>query len=291
MTGKFAIVTVSSNDFALGSAVALSSFRHANRWFDGDAVVIATDLEDDRRALIEAAAPTHVRAPSAELTRRIDALCEARPDIAPKRLRFWSLESFALSGYDKVLFLDSDIVVTGDFGELFRRPEPFLVAPDNATLRGTWRDRVSFAPVAADAPGGVASFNAGMMLIGRELLEGRISRDLFDLLDPAAWAGVETAHTDQLVLNRRLAEHATLVDLCYNLPIGHRTAGEQWEGRPMEEVRMFHFNGPRKPWKPARIAGRAIEDRIVGYALGKWHRAFERMIAQTHLARLGVAAR
>ena len=76
MTGRFAIVTVSSNDFALGSAVALSSFRHANRWFDGDAVVVATDLSDDQRALIEAGAPAHVRAPSAELTRRIDALCD-----------------------------------------------------------------------------------------------------------------------------------------------------------------------------------------------------------------------
>lgn len=291
MNGKFAVVTVSSNDFALGTAVALSSFRHANRWFDGDFVVLATELEDDRRALIGAGAPTHLRAPSAELTRRVDALCEARPDIAPKRLRFCSLESFALSGYDKVLFLDSDIVVTGDFGDLFGRPEPFLVAPDHATLRGTWRDRASFAPVAADDPGGVASFNAGMMLIGRELLDGRISRDLFDLLDPNAWVGVETAHTDQLVLNRRLAEHATLVDLCYNLPIGHRTAGEQWEGRPMDEARMFHFNGPRKPWTPARIAGRAIEDPIVGYGLAKWHRAFDRMVAEAHLARLADTAK
>jgi len=131
MSDKFAVVTVSSDDFALGSAVALASFRQSNRWFSGETVVIATDLSDDRRALIRAAGPTEFRAPSNELLRRIDALCDARPELRTRRLRFCSLESFALAGYDKVLFLDSDTVVSGDFEELFRRPEhakrfPFL---------------------------------------------------------------------------------------------------------------------------------------------------------------------
>ena len=47
MSDKFAVVTVSSDDFALGSAVALASFRQSNRWFSGETVVIATDLSDD----------------------------------------------------------------------------------------------------------------------------------------------------------------------------------------------------------------------------------------------------
>ena len=182
MSDKFAVVTVSSDDFALGSAVALASFRQSNRWFSGDTVVIATDLSDDRRALVRAAGPTEFRAPSNELLRRIDALCDARPELRTRRLRFCSLESFALAGYDKVLFLDSATVVSGDFEELFRRPEPFIAAPDKATLIGKRRDQTSFEPVDANDPAGFASFNAGMMLIGHALLAGTVYADLLDLL-------------------------------------------------------------------------------------------------------------
>lgn len=286
MIGKLAVATVSSGEFALGSAVALASFRQTNRWFDGDFVVIAAGLAEKQRALIEAGGPVQFREPSSELRDRIDTLCDARPDLGPKRLRFYSLESFALNGYDKVLFLDSDTVVTGDFEELFSRPEPFIAASDNATLRGKRRDRTSFAPVAEDDPDGLAGFNAGMMQIGCELLNEEVFGDLLALLDTAEWAGVETHHTDQLVLNRRFAGQATLVDHSYNLTIGHRNSGELWQGRALDEVRMFHFNGPRKPWLPERIADRAIEDPAVGYGLAKWHRAFERMVAEGHLARV-----
>ena len=290
MSDKFAVVTVSSDDFALGSAVALASFRQSNRWFSGETVVIATDLSDDRRALIRAAGPTEFRAPSNELLRRIDALCDARPELRTRRLRFCSLESFALAGYDKVLFLDSDTVVSGDFEELFRRPEPFIAAPDKPTLIGKRRDRTSFESVDANEQAGLASFNAGMMLIGHDLLDGTVYADLLDLLEPDAWKGVKTDHTDQLVLNRRLAPQTMLVDPLYNLPVGHRIAAQLLQGRSVEEVCMFHFNGPRKPWKPDHIVERAIDDPVVGCALAKWHRAFERMVAEARLGRLATSA-
>mgnify|MGYP002831473879 CR=1 FL=1 len=40
-------------------------------------------------------------------------------------------------------------------------------------------------------------------------------------------------------------------------------AAQLLQGRSVEEVCMFHFNGPRKPWKPDHIVERAIDEAVV----------------------------
>ncbi len=285
-TGKarFALVTVSSDGFATGTAAMIASFRRTNPWFTGDIVIVADSLHEGARRLLTSDRAVRIVAAEPFWREAIDHLCVERPQLAKKRDRFLSLSALTLGGYDKLLFLDSDTLVAGDFGELFARPEPLLACADSATLRGERRDAGRFVRIDADSKDGIASFNAGMMLVDCTLLTDAIRNALLAGLAPGEWDRVETGHTDQLILNRVLAPSVTLVPSCFNLLLGQYRRGIAPPAIRASEVRLFHFNGPAKPWDASRMAPAAAERSLILYAWRAWHRALEDHLAMFHLA-------
>ena len=280
------LVLCTSESFALGTAVALASFRARNPWFAGESIVFAEHLGEEARNQIKAAGAATIRTPGPELVDRLDALCAARPDLAARRGRFLSLAAFALKGEGRVLFLDSDVVVTADFSELIAHEGELLVAPDSASLRGERREATTFLPT--DRKDDVISgFNAGMMVIGSGLRFGDAYSNLVDRLRPESWDGVKSGHTDQLLLNRMFGERATHVSPRYNLMVGHHARGFARAPVAASEVAMFHFNGPVKPWDTPGMARAALADPLVHHAWSKWQQALREMIAANHLSGIG----
>ena len=104
----------------------LDSFRRHNEWFDGDIIIIHDSLRPQSIAQLQNSFErVTMRKPGPDLNAQINSLVAAVPDIRSRRSRFLSLETFSLSGYDKILFCDSDLLFRGDVGDLFATVSSF----------------------------------------------------------------------------------------------------------------------------------------------------------------------
>lgn len=281
---SIALATVTSPSFLVGTQVMIHSFLAHNRWFDGDIIVFCADPDDRVAPTLEAQFPrVSCRRASAELDAAIDHLVAARPDLATRRDRFLSLESFALTGYDKVLFCDSDLLFQGDVAGLLEGETRLVACPDGAMLRGNRRDRMTLEEIAADDGDPLAtSFNAGLMLIDAALRGPAIAEALRARLAPTAWQAVLSQHTDQAVLNLEFHECVTLVSTAYNLMIGHRIDSHASEPVRLSEAKVLHFNGPAKPWRMDRQLAGASRDAALIEALRYWYDAYLAMLTAHH---------
>jgi alpha-N-acetylglucosamine transferase len=236
-----ALATVTTNSFLPGTLVMLHSFRKHNPWFTGDIVLIHDQLSAESVEQLEGCRFQRV---SGDLSRRVDAVVDARPDFAGKRARFYSLDTFRLRGYDKVLFCDSDLLFRHSIQELFEQPHAFVACGDGAYYRGTGRDFAGLGPMAN-------TFNAGLLVVDHTLLTDDTWNGLLRLVTPTIFRSCDLHFTDQAVLNLYLAGRQHLAGGAYNFLLAQGPTISQREGLAMTDARVLHFNGPRKPWMPA----------------------------------------
>lgn len=250
------LVTVTDDGFVDGTEVLLLSFLRCHPRFSGTIVVfVAGTLSSSARARLLALAPVRFHSPGADLRRRVDALTRAIPELAAAAPRFASLEAFGLHEFERVLYLDSDVCVTGDLSRLLDGPEPLLACGDGNTY-DEWLDPGldQGAACAANARryGAPLSgcFNAGVLAVGPPLLRSGLRDELVAMIDPATWAGVtELGWTDQLILNRRLAGTATLLDGRYNYMPTLEAKIRRAHGLVFTDARLVHMAGRIKPWQ------------------------------------------
>lgn len=276
-----AIATVTSNDFLHGTVIALHSFLRVNSWFDGEIAVIHERLSADGQRLLKSNFPAVVLRPaSASLSGALDILMDAEPSLTNRRDRFLSLDAFAIKGFDKILFFDSDTLFLDDVRDLFDRAEPLLVCPDSSTLLSLYRDRDSF--LVNETPQGAFphTFNAGMMRIGASCLEADVHQALIGALAPENWTGHSSPFTDQRILNIHFADEASLVEARFNLLLGTPPFPAP---DALAFAAMLHFNGPHKPWHASWSAASGPPNPTMIAALKLWNSAQDSYLTHWHL--------
>jgi lipopolysaccharide biosynthesis glycosyltransferase len=177
------------------------------------------------------------------------------------------------------LFIDSDVLVCGDLAPLGDIAAPLVACPDATMLRGLERDAETLAevePAIGKAP--LPSFNAGLMLLSQAADNAELVAEMFALLSPERWSRVASQHTDQAVWNQLFRSRLALAPPAYNFLIGHsRLYGSERTPDP-DAVRMFHFNGPDKPWLPDRFAIVSEQSGIAAEAFERWRKACHAML-------------
>ena len=108
----------------------LYSFHKYNPDFAGDVIVITDDFSPEYRHRLEQISPVRFEAPDPRLRAAVDVLQASEPQLQDIYRRLFSLEIFRLAGYDRVVYLDSDMYCSGDLSELFTRQEALLACPD-----------------------------------------------------------------------------------------------------------------------------------------------------------------
>src|SRR5690606_35780443 len=121
------------------------------------------------------------------LTKKIEVLIKLRPDIAHKSMVFYSLNIFNLPGYDKYIYIDSDALFQDTIGELMSKPHDFMCAPDRATYLNKAKDSLTYQ--IAQHPDSSSrywfnTFNAGIMIIDKALVNQRVFDEILRLVDP-----------------------------------------------------------------------------------------------------------
>jgi hypothetical protein len=272
------LVTVSSPEYLPGTRVMLHTFRQTNPWFCGETLVLHTRLRDHEVDLLEREfANLACRLPSPQLRIAIDLLVSSFPALDSRRDRFLSLECLLLDGDAPLLFVDSDVLISGDLAGLFAPGTAVVACADATMLRGRERDRHTFAEVdrSADADTARPSFNSGMLALGAPAALRAKTAAMFDLLTPARWQWLASDHTDQAVWNALFADDVELADCGYNFMVGHAPLYQQMP----DNLRALHFNGRHKPWLPASQLRAASHGQVVQDCYARWLAAWRMVIA------------
>lgn len=142
--------------------------------------------------------------------------------------------------YEKVLYLDADIVVNADVAELYN-----IDIGDN--LLGAVTDEVvSFSPIFSEYVEkvvGVSSykhyFNAGVLVMNLDKLrEFNFQEKFLYLLERITFSVAQ----DQDYLNRICKGRVKFIDATWNkMPVGRRSI-------PNKNIKLVHYNFAHKPW-------------------------------------------
>ncbi len=237
---RTALCTVLSDDFVPGFAVLVHSLKQKHPGLSLPFIVVHNDklaaLSNESRALVSRLYP-HVVYHEADDSRYETVWANRDQRLnTPERLKsaFFILEAFNLTGFDRVITLDSDMICTGDLSPLFEHTAPF------AATRGTnykTGQRMDY-------------FNTGVMVIGRPHLTGETYRALLN-------HRISTEHkarkgkADQAILNDffPLPKVHTL-DEAFNVTKRKYpdSAFDQVDDLLAGDVRILHFVG-EKPWQ------------------------------------------
>jgi len=117
-----------------------------------------------------------------------------------KKSFFHKLEVFNLKGYDRVVFLDSDLLCMGDISLLFS---------ERLSHKPFWAVRDLYSPHMPTIKGSHATINSGVMVINHPLLNRQTYQDLISIAERKL--GYDK--TDQGAINEFLYQH--------KIPIGY----------------------------------------------------------------------
>ena len=280
------LATATTEHFAPGTLVTIGTFLEHHPDFEGDVVVFHDALPHEcRDALSAAFERMRFESVSTELAERLAVLRAARPDMAPRLARLYSLEAFRLRGYRKVLYCDSDLLFRASVAELFASDRLLLCCHDGFGMRGMYRDAATFLPTASAGAGVLGNtFNTGFLLIDRRVTDGACHAALTAMVSPATWRRVATEHMDQFVLNHHFAGRQTPIGQTYNYSLTRASTIRAWTGLDAEDAKVWHFTGDVKPWMPGAMLRWTREHPK--YALryhGLWHDAWLGCLARAHL--------
>jgi len=143
---------------------------------------------------------------------------------------FYRFEIFKLNHYDKILYLDTDIIIVDNINEIFALEGDFCV--------------VELAKISnlAYVPFGQKGFNAGVMLIGKKYLTNEVQNDLINMCKNYIHNG------NQKPLNLYFAGKVNFMDVKYNLTTDLLTSER------IENAKIIHFIGDKKPWNGKGIS-------------------------------------
>lgn len=249
---RICLATVTDDRFLPGTAVLLSSFLRHNPWFEGSVVIIHDGLARRSMRLLETFPGVEYRRVGDTLRRSLDELVGRHPRLASIRPRFHSLEAFGLSDFERVLYVDADVLCTAGARELLDLEPGLWACPDQTHLRGQVRDAVSFLPRDRDTPSSHAvlpsTFNTGLMMISPSALGDGVVEGLAHGIDPEAWSKVRSGHTDQFVLNHAFEGRWRALPSGYNHFVTPADGDYPVPREALDEAVFVHYLGRPKPW-------------------------------------------
>lgn len=283
---KYCIATVTDPEFFPGTSVLLHSFLKHNKWFDGDIVIINDSLPPELKKYLNCFNNVKFRKVSNAIKENLNNACGTYPALADWRGRFHSLEAFGLSGYEKVLYLDSDMMFLDNISELFSIKDRLVCCRDGCYYFDKVRDSETYLPVKYTEKGNTLpdTFNSGFMLIDGDMAAKGTHKELIALINKVNWGEVKTMKTaDQIILNRYFKGKYVLVSQKYNFIRGLGKKIALKEKISLENAKVLHFAGKNKPWDLLNNINKISRDYYFLESLKIWNREYLDFLAQFHL--------
>jgi len=247
--GKFALATVTTENYVQWSMVMIHSFLKSNPWFGGNIVVISNDLSEESLAALSFFPGIIIEKPSEMLKQKLEQLCENLPGFSNLINRFYSIELFRLMQYDKILFLDSDMIVIKDIEELFRLPDPIYASLEWFSGKGRRMSDFGIANSVENIHEFIENpINAGFLMISKSLFVDGLYENIVNSIHPDHWENTKTHLTDQLIINKFFNNRISIIDACYNYRPKNAEGIYRKEKIRFEDAKIVHFILKAKPW-------------------------------------------
>ena len=283
---KTCLVTVTSEDYVQWSLTMIYSFVKSNDWFTGDIVLICNHLPDElkQRFLVF----QHVRfvQPSDLLLKKISDLCMHIPVFSRLSPLFYSLETFNLSGYSKVLFLDSDMLIVKTVKEVFEMDGAFSASAESCWYFGKGRRTDTYESMADGIP--TALFlknpvNSGFMVIDKQYINEKNYNSLIDMIRPELWFKKNTLHADQLIINLFFKDRISLLDASYNFRPTLADEIKAKDNLSFEDAKIIHYYRQYKPWNFKEVLALSQYDMLHLRAFELWYQVYTEFLKFYHL--------
>lgn len=242
------IVTVCTQSYLPGTKVLFQSFLTNNHWFNGSFVCIDIDLTSKQRRSLRKFNPTFVR-PSCKLVEQINRLdSNVVSDLNKSRLI--AIDVFKIvKDFDRVIFLDSDMVVVKDIASLLSSDRS-LACPDSCVLKGYERDKITYLPkhkVSSDNRYSLGkTVNTGFLYLQKS--DHLLYNTLIEHLKANFFEGFKENLGDETLINVVLPNHFYHLSNVYNYRIHLEDEQYSYENIKYSDARILHFTGIYKPW-------------------------------------------
>ena len=245
---KYCVCTMVNDKFARGCEVMLYSFLSNNSWFDGDVVVICGKegspmplSEDSKERIGNIYHKTIFK--EYEYSDFFDIINKVQNfALAGTESLLYKFPVFEMEEYDRILFLDSDLLIIGDIKELFDNDAPFTACPDrcDAAYNDTlWHKRTE------------EYYNMGLFVVNKPYIhKGMINEflSLFDTIDftqITRWNPHHGNFVDQDTFNAYFLDKGAVVAPAsiYNFDRFRFDDGNN------DRAKIVHYLEPNKPWE------------------------------------------
>ncbi|OAV44836.1 glycosyltransferase [Lewinella sp. 4G2] len=258
---QFAIVTVCTPPFLPGTVVMLKSFLETNPWFRGDVVILTDKVTEELRAILTEIYPVKFRLIGQRILDNAAIVREAVTDRLILEVRFFAMELFAVSGYRKVLYLDSDLLITRDLTEFWSHPEPVVGVGDGFHYRDKLRTGPDYLPHKLRfwqkrSNYWSGQFNAGVLLIDDTVTTPERYQELVDMINPGNFSNKIRRFHNQKLLNIYFYQKAKLISAKFNYRLGMAEEILQKDGVRFADAHIIHYTAKRKPWMAEQSAER-----------------------------------
>jgi len=250
------ISTIVTPDFIPGTLVMLDSFLRHNKWFKGDILIYGYNLRDHDRKLLQTFPNIKFLDPDPELVYNIDKIIKERPDYRHKKMMFYSLSLFNITGYDKYIYMDSDAFFTGNIKPLMLQDHGLMCSPDFASYKGFAKNRHTFElernPDNSESYW-FNTFNSGVLIIDKKLVNREVFEGLLSHLSSENYAGLTKPSADQYLLNLYFRENYYKLPGIYNYRINISREIKHKEGKDIRHAKIIHFPGKKNPWNGVQV--------------------------------------
>ncbi|GAA0283333.1 hypothetical protein GCM10009127_26000 [Alteraurantiacibacter aestuarii] len=274
---RLCLTTVSTDSYLVGTLVTLHSFLATNPWFDGDIVIITDGLTDESKRRLELVYPRlQYFIAGSELMDRVEDVARENPEFTQYKARFFSLEAFRLTGYGRVLLIDSDLLFRGSIEEMFAHTEPLVACGDGAWYKGVTRP---WLPEGTP----ISSFNSGLVLADSTCVTQEHYLGLVNFVSAENYRLPHMKLADQIVLNIHFAGQATIIEPKFNYLLAHDEMIREEHGARMGDALVLHYNGRHKPWMMDQVVRNGLRQPAFVKACGLWYEAWTRCLTDMHM--------
>jgi len=265
------LVTVIDKRYFLGGLVMIYSFVKNNPWFKGDIIIIADDLPKYMKEALSLFPNVRWTGIDSELKDRLTLFNRVSPEYTSSPQKFNKLMAFGFTEYEKLLFLDADVLCCGDLSDLFSmRIAGLHACPDRSYYLNKKRERYTFLACNQEEQKAgleyIECFNSGVMLINFGHLTKNTLTDLFSMISPIKFSTVKTGHCDQYILNLFFNKRYFKISSIYNYLLHCQEEVFSKEGLTFNDAKIIHFVKNPKPWNKSPIEK--------GSSLEMWYSAY-----------------
>src|SRR5262245_21000712 len=238
------LCTTLCDDYADGAAVMIKSFLDNNTWYTDDILIICWGTLSAEQKLRIGSLSKRI------IFHEIDERAYSKAEVDGRRQ--WNyvpatrFAMFKLLGYDRLVYLDADVVVVGDVRELF----------DTSASFGACRLKPGMGFELRNQGG----FDAGVFTVGSEFISRYVHDALVHIAMVDQWSG------NQIVLNLYFADSVDYLSPIFNVTTSQLT------NETLDTARILHFAGAEKPW---HLTARISERRIANMGLPLASRALD----------------